>query len=224
MVPGTTLGSEEEQTAQNMSQCQRWYKCHICYKVLDLTKRDKTSHRCGEYYCTFCQDMVMEDHLCYQRAEALPTSTLPKRYIFFDTECRQDNVIECKDGYSPTLSCRYCQPSKRCTKCLTCRNCKQSFCGHKRHTPNLIVSQKACDHCMNDPIEEGSTCHFCGDRCKKCNKYDRKLKTYSNQPCPTTCGRREAVFKGDNADTEFGAWLFQEGNSDSTVMAHNLKG
>ena len=71
------------------SECEMWWKCMTCYKVINTTKREKEDHRCGEYHCTSCDKYVMRDHLCYLRSIPAKEEFISK-FIFADFECSQD--------------------------------------------------------------------------------------------------------------------------------------
>ena len=64
------------------SQCEKWWKCLTCYKVVRTDKRKKEAHECGEYYCKSCETYVMDDHLCYLRSIPPKEEFIPK-FIFF---------------------------------------------------------------------------------------------------------------------------------------------
>ena len=49
------------------SQCQMWWKCPTCYKVVRTDEQKKEAHQCGEYLCSSCNKYVMDDHQCYLR-------------------------------------------------------------------------------------------------------------------------------------------------------------
>jgi hypothetical protein len=74
---------------------------------------------------------------------------LRKVFIFFDFECRQDDMVQCESGYLPDEKGK-------------CKNCQASTCGAFEHVPNLCVVQKVCTVCMNQNIDEKSLCHECG--------------------------------------------------------------
>lgn len=59
-----------------------------------------------------------------------------KTFIFFDFECRQDDIMECADGHRPDLHGK-------------CENCLKSNCGVYEHKPNLCVAHKVCTVCLN---------------------------------------------------------------------------
>ena len=47
--------------------CQLYWRCPKCKMVLDLKKRSKDQHRCGEWECTTCKQFQVGDHNCYLR-------------------------------------------------------------------------------------------------------------------------------------------------------------
>ena len=216
-LPGTTEHI-------NLSECDLWWQCTYCSAVVNTRKRDVKRHRCGEWWCRSCELFVLGDHKCFQRAMS-PKDTSKFKHIYFDIECRQDDIAQCEHGYSQDVAqrCTRCLDSdEQCLSCVNCLNCKQVYCGKPVHKPNLVIAHTACDRCQNHPIDR--SCDKCGSRCSKCSLWDVKEKCFSVVPCPGTCGKRRAVFKGDNANTLFGEWLFDRQHKDSTVMAHNLKG
>ena len=76
--------------------CQNIYICADCGKFVDkkrLPKGEK-GHNCTDYYCTTCNQWVVESHLCFMQPEDLPDGDpechIPEKYIFYDFECQQD--------------------------------------------------------------------------------------------------------------------------------------
>ena len=209
---------------QMLSQCDIWWKCTTCNVLLNRLKRDIQQHICGEWQCVNCEQNVVGEHLCYLRARPAVDHSQFK-HIYFDFECRQDDIFQCENGCVKDLNqrCRACRGQElQCLLCQACVNCNKQMCGMPLHKPNLVVAHTVCHHCHELPIEE--PCSACGTRCVKCLKWDSKNKCYARQPCRDTCGKREVVFKGDNTATLFGAWLFSKQHKDSTVLAHNMKG
>ena len=82
------------------SECQKWWKCPACYKVIRTDKRKKEDHECGEYLCSTCDQYVMDDRLCYLRVTPPKENFIPK-FICFDSECSKDEKVECEKGYEP---------------------------------------------------------------------------------------------------------------------------
>ena len=64
------------------SQCQKWWECPTCYKVVRTDKPKKEAHQCGEYLCSSCNKYVMDDHQCYLRSTPPKEDFIPK-FIFF---------------------------------------------------------------------------------------------------------------------------------------------
>ena len=58
-----TVGSLRGQEMPSL--CEKMYRCKQCNKIFDRHKRDISSHKCGEYYCTCCNTYVTDEHLCY---------------------------------------------------------------------------------------------------------------------------------------------------------------
>ena len=218
------IKNKKRATGEMLSQCDMRWKCTKCNTVINKLKRDIQDHNCGEWKCTRCQNYVIGKHLCYQRALAR-TETSKFRHIYFDFECRQDDIFQCLDGYTnnPFTRCTACQDGEgQCHRCKVCTNCHKQACGWPIHTPNLVVAQTACQECYEAPIE--NICGSCGSRCDACSRWDSKNKCFAKRPCPENCGKREVVFKGDGTAVRFGKWLFSKQHQNSTVLAHNMKG
>ncbi len=204
------------------SECQKWWKCPTCYKVVNTTKRMKDDHRCGEYLCTSCKEFVLDDHLCYLRATPAEKDFVPK-FIFFDFECSQDDVFECNEGYRPTkkTNCQNCTVDQNCNSCSRCRNCTLAYCGKTTHKPNFVVAHTVCPKCIDNTLTSTSVCIDCGTRCEECAFKDGDK---DEGPCSGTCGRREAVFQGDNTTKKCCQWLFSDQHRCLKVVAHKMKG
>ncbi|CAC5412807.1 unnamed protein product [Mytilus coruscus] len=87
------------------------------------------------------------------------------------------------------------KPPHRRKKCI---HCKQSWCGTRKHTPNLCVYHKVCEECMSKEVGSST-------RCQK-------------------CGQNEYIFRGETARDDFCRWLFSEANRGAEVLCHNCKG
>lgn len=150
-----------------------------CKKTIDRHKRNPEDHVCGEWQCGACKQFVNTDHLCYLRA--LECKENNPRYIFFDFECTQEDTMCCEEGYllqkNPecVICCNEIDP---CLECSVCANCRNSWCGKPQHKPNLVVTQKVCEECIDQELAPRSKCDNCGTRCKKCKKnglYPKKI-------------------------------------------------
>ena len=206
------------------SQCKKWWKCRTCYKVLNVEKRKKEEHQCGEYLCTSCEQYVMEGHLCYLRATPVKEDFIPK-FIYFDFECSQDEKSVCENGYKPLKkeNCKDCQLQEVCKSCSKCQHCKSSWCGKTTHRPNFVVAHTVCPKCIDKKLEPDSVCKGCGTRCEECDNTD----LYANEdegPCPGKCGFREVTFEGPDTAEKFGQWLFSDQHQYFKAVAHNMKG
>ena len=206
------------------SQCEKWWKCLTCYKVVRTDKRKKEAHECGEYYCKSCATYVMDDHLCYLRSIPPKEEFIPK-FIFFDFECSQDERAECEEGYVLTKRENYkdCQSQQVCNPCSKCQNCKTSWCGKPTHRPNFVVAHTVCQKCIDKPLNPKSVCWECGTRCEDCDN----IGLWDNEddgPCPGTCGFREVTFSGADTAQKFASWLFTHQHDHFKAVAHNMKG
>ena len=198
------------------SECETWWKCTTCYKVINTTKRVKEDHRCGEYHCTSCDKYVMRDHLCYLRSIPAKEEFIPK-FIFADFECNQDERAECTEGYVPLRNpdCMECQVGRTCSPCSKCQRCKTSWCGKPTHKPNFVVAHTVCPSCIDRPVTSKSTCQDCGTRCTRCEDQDA--------PCQG-CGLREVIFEGQDTSSTFGKWLFSSQHKYFKTVCHNMMG
>ena len=150
------------------------------------------------------------------------------KYIHFDFECTQDEVISCKHGHSPSVcircnraACGSLSADGQSQDCdfgysPVCDRCHSTFCGETTRVPNFVVAQSTCLHFMeNEIVNRDSECTHCGSRCMKCLKHDA--------PC-TQYGYREITFSGLSTADDFGAWLFSEQHKNAIVMAHYMEG
>ena len=217
-VPVAKAGSKKS----GPSQCQKWWKCSICYKVVNRVTRKIEQHKCGEYMCSSCEQYVLPGHMCYMRATPFKSS-LNANFIFFDFECSQDEVSTCQDGYAPSQKeCKDCKSDHKCGKCRKCQNCRTAWCGRTTHRPNYVVAQSVCNSCIDIHVTADSKCDDCGPRCDKCLKPGGDEDDQG--PCPDTCGFRQVTFQGEDTATKFCQWLFTEQHKNFKVIAHNLKG
>ncbi len=70
-------------------------------------------------------------------------------YIFFDFECRQEDIVQCEQGYERGDNGK-------------CVNCAKASCGSREHMPNVCVAQRVCSECIHDDITPESVCEQCG--------------------------------------------------------------
>jgi hypothetical protein len=206
------------------SLCQMYYKCLRCLRVLDRSNRPADKHKCGEWLCSCCEEYVLGDHLCFYRQKK-PKITSGK-FIFFDFETTQDRVRTCEAGYrcKPIPGCKNCFADFRCPQCRRCVNCNKSYCGLEEHHANFVVAQTSCDKCKFDNFTPLSKCVSCGDRCSKCSSRD-KCRKFKHPVClEDNCGRREVIFKGDEAADRFVDWLINPCRKGYTAIAHHGRG
>ncbi|XP_069109808.1 uncharacterized protein [Argopecten irradians] len=197
------------------SDCELYWRCTQCKRLVETRKRNPEEHECGEWQCQCCKEYVHVGHLCYVRA--LEPKKSSSKFIFFDFECSQeDDVIQCEDHHAAERNpeCPVCKDMQiPCKECVKCIHCRQSWCGKFRHTPNLVIAHTVCELCKDEALE--FKCEQCGYRCSRCQE--------NNSLCDT-CGGRETVFVGENSASDFGKWLFNESHKDVVVFAHNMKG
>ncbi|XP_053381794.1 uncharacterized protein LOC128549269 [Mercenaria mercenaria] len=183
-----------------LSECEKYWKCTDCKKVLRLESGDeKRDHKCGDYKCPSCSTIVQPGHLCYQRA--IKSNENKRKFIFFDIETTQNTKVS------------ICMNGEHTDSCL---------CDKYEHVPNLIVAQKACESCMNHEMDNEAKCKKCGSICKRCSD----LHATGGKPvfnCKD-CYLRQHIFYGDTTCFDFCQWLFTQGNSDTTVISHNGRG
>lgn len=204
------------------SMCESKYKCQSCSVLINLDKRKKEEHVCGEFMCKQCNKYVIGEHYCYFRIKK-PRATSGK-FLFYDFETTQDKLVICDQGYnnSPRQNCPDCLPDQMCPSCRKCINCSKPYCGQKRFVPNFLVCQTVCNSCKKDEWHNQALCSTCGTRCKICSKKDKfgeEVKLCDNG----LCGRREKVFGGVRTTEEFCKWLFTPQHQNFTCIAHNAK-
>lgn len=156
--------------------CERNYKCKLCQKFLERSKRKPNEHICGEWKCTNCFEYQMGQHLCYQRKPSKHLKIAPRKYFFYDFECTQNEIMHCEEGFTPREPCtEMCNRESRCNKCRKCVHCGESLCGLEEHQVNFAVLQSACDKCINEELTSEAKCQCCDSRCVKCNVVKKKL-------------------------------------------------
>lgn len=135
--------------------------------------------------------------------------------------------MTCPHGYHPGVPCEgKCTSETGCTKCRTCSNCHESWCGLPEHRVNYAVLQSTCEKCGLDKdrdaeLNEESKCSVCGSRCEKCRIYKEKTVVL---PCPDTCGYRQRTFRGENVPADFCNHIMTRHYRNTVIRAHNAKG
>ena len=188
---------QERKRVDDKSQCEQWWRCTHCKKVLQVLKFSPKQHKCDKKYCKSCDIMVDFQHLCHHRANDWKDSS-KFRHLYFDFETRQDSNYECKDGYefSPDKRCSKCTANEaQCTSCTTCKNCSDSICGLSEHIPNYAVLQKVCNLCENTPL------------CARCS----------------ICGDRQKTFSGETTKNTFCEYVINIRHQGYVCVAHNLR-
>ena len=202
--------------------CERNYKCKLCKKVLERSKRKPDEHVCGEWKCTNCFKYQMGQHLCYQRKSSKNLKTVPRKSFFYDFECTQNEIMNCKDGYTSGEPCiEKCTTESRCNKCRKCVHCGESWCGLEEHKVNFAVLQLACDKCMDEDLTSDAKCQCCGSRCEKCNVVKKNEVVL---PCEETCGYRQRVFSEGTVPADFCSHIMSRHYRNTVLIAHNGKG
>ena len=88
-------------TKADKSIREQYFRCTKCDQInMRLHKRN---HECGEQYCKTCKDFVQDDHKCYMQPVERDNDTKDPydrkfKYIYFDFECTQDNLLQCTKG------------------------------------------------------------------------------------------------------------------------------
>ena len=216
--------TERKQTKQGvtLSACEKRYQCKICKKTLYRKERPPNVHECGEWKCPCCHEFHTNEHLCYQRA--IQDQVTDKKMIFFDCETTQDSILQCEEGYKrEVMRCDTCAgAAEECRKCKLCQNCQKSWCGSNEHRVNFVCMQTACNLCKDQKITDDPKCTNCGVRCSSCCQMDGSK--FKKDPCPSTCGFRERLFKGTRAAVSFCETVFTEQYKNGIVMSHNGSG
>lgn len=150
---------------------QTYYRCCMCSTTVNRNK-SRQLHVCGHKYCDTCKMFMSKDHVCYMKTtdEEEATRKLKRKrkkrveedddvqkWIVFDFECTQDELIQCNEGHKPRqrIVCGNCNQSDchayPCQhgylpkKMTMCENCQRPSCGSFRHVPNLFVVRKVCE-------------------------------------------------------------------------------
>lgn len=149
------------------SMCDQFYQCETCKKVICREKRKPEDHKCGEWKCKNCFEYQFGEHFCYQRRQIREsTKKEPRKYFFYDFETTQNEMMTCKDGYSPKdPPCgRQCTIQKRCSQCKICTNCAR--CGPKTPCSGGYVPSQPCG-------EIKCTFEVRCDKCRLCDNCDQ---------------------------------------------------
>ena len=189
---------------QSPTPCDSLWRCTTCMSVIKVSERKPSEHRCTEYKSKMCSEYGLGQHRCYIRAQSV--SNKPFKYIHFNFECMQDEIISCKERFTSSV-CQNCErdvcgtiwqdgQTMNCDKGYNprCIKCETMVCGNYGHTPNVVISQSTCTQCMEVEVPRESKCIHCGPRCTACEK----------------CGFREVMFSGLETANDFCAWLFTE--------------
>ena len=107
---------------QNLSPCQRYWKCPTCFKVLNTVNRKKSMHQCGETFCYSCKTYVVGEHFCYMRQQT--PKDISQKYIFFDFESTQQVEDDGITYHTPNYVC----VQKVCGSCIDSEVTADSKC------------------------------------------------------------------------------------------------
>ena len=93
---------EKKGSQGSRTVCETYFKCKECGKVLDRTRRDIRTHKCGEKLCHVCDKYVDSEHQCFmqvvKKKKRKRDDDDEPLMLFFDFECTQET------GYhSPNL-------------------------------------------------------------------------------------------------------------------------
>ena len=207
---------------QSPAPCESFWQCTLCKRTLKVSERKPSEHRCTEYQCSMCKEFVMPGHRCFMRAIDACEKTF--KYIHFDFECTQEDIISYKEGYSPS-ACIECNrdvcgsvslngQSNDCDfgyspKCI---HCNTDYCGKQGHVSTLVIAHSTSTYCMRDEeVTPESPCIRSGSRCAACKNMIHHVKHVD-------LGKLFLVAR------TLGKWLFAEQHKNVTVMAHNMKG
>ena len=172
----------------------------------------------------------MRDSYCEQSWQCPDCGIKLKRELRSPEEhiCGENKCINCHQFYTTREHLCY---MRSCEKNVKIRKfiffdfeCQQEFdgtFGKGEHKPNYCVTQSVCENCVNNTLTETSTCSHCGSRCTYC-KVMNKHKEFERETC-SGCGKRQVIFEGKSAGTDFCTWLIDKQHSNSKVIAHNAR-
>lgn len=141
-----------------------------------------------------------------KRQKEIGENDTVKKWIFFDFECTQDEMINCNKGYKPQYH-------------IVCRNCNQY--GRIPIYANKDIFKRKCQFALivtDHPLVLSDT--FLHKVWKECIDTD-VIDQYSF--CDI-CQYKERIFRGPKKRDEFCKWLFSEENKKSRRFCHNFWG
>ena len=197
---------------QHCPDCNRWCRTEKCF----LQHKMKKHNRNGNTYSSECQEWIMCpkcEYILKRNKRSL------KDHVCGEWECKYCNGYFTGQHFCYMKSEEQREPSLR--HLYFDFECEQST---NVHTPNFVITHTVCDSCEDELLDKRSKCVQCGNRCQKCNKYDKSEKTFPYLPCENTCGFRETIFEGIDTQNEFCSWLFSDVHRDTTMIAHNARG
>ena len=206
-------------------------KCNDCNMICRSAECFE-KHKKGKKI-TFSKDKGTHPSYCEQFWQCLECKVKLKRSI------RNPEIHECGEIECKVCETFYVGEEHLCYMRATSKNneprkfiffdfeCEQQTGIHK---PNYAVVHMICKYCLNEPINDDSTCVHCGARCNICKKWNKKHEEFEKEPC-IECGKRQIIFEGISkvgdveitAGTKFCKWLIQEQNMNSKVLAHNAR-
>ena len=115
--------------------CENHFICKKCSQYVNMNRlpEGKSTHECGDHYCSLCMVYVNKDHQCYMQPSPPPDSTgtpLPEKYVFYDFECQQNTGIHKPNLVVARWTCTNCvdlplDTPDRETKLNECKICEQ---------------------------------------------------------------------------------------------------
>jgi hypothetical protein len=197
------------------ADCNRYCRSNDCFKEHKHRVKITRGKEKGQ----------MKDSMCDKFWQCSTCSILLRR------SKRMPEKHECGENLCTVCHEYYIDSDHRCymrSQAKECDNSKLIFYDFEchqdtqTHVPNFAIAQSVCQLCEDKPVTSESKCSECGSRCKTCNAYNKKEKTWEREPC-TTCGYRQVEFNGKDTYKKFCKWLFDHTHANVTAIAHNSR-
>ncbi len=201
------------------SVCMKLKRCKECGRCVMKSELPPNKHHCGETYCGVCRDWytVGAVHQCFMqpikarkttdnsekstdelRIESDDIGDTPetaRRYLFFDFETIQQDVLRERD--------------------ISLDGIKYSLGPMFLHKPNYCIARKVCMICKDFWLGSCSSEHKCvGRTCEECQE---------EKPDCSLCNEHYARFTGEDCRDQFCDFLFREEHKNLTALAHNSR-